>query len=299
MKRTFLVGSLLLLFAWLPGNAQAPAGKLKVYISADMEGIGGVVTSLQLSPGQPEYERFREFMTGEVNAAIEAALEAGATEIVVSDSHGNAQNLLVEKLNPAARLVRSWPRPLLMMQGIDETFDAAIFIGYHAAEGIPESVLAHSMSGTRISWIKLNGTTVPEAGFNAAIAGHFGVPVILVAGDQGIIAQARQLLGDIEGAEVKHAYGVTSAMTLHPTAAQKLIHERTRAALARRKDFKPYRLPTPITLEVAFKRIVDAEILAMLPGVERPAGNVVRFRARDMVEAAKFLTVAMFFNAPS
>jgi D-amino peptidase len=299
MKRTFLVGSLLLLFAWLPGNAQAPAGKLKVYISADMEGIGGVVTSLQLSPGQAEYERFREFMTGEVNAVIEAALEAGATEIVVSDSHGNAQNLLVEKLNPAARLVRSWPRPLLMMQGIDETFDAAIFIGYHAAEGIPESVLAHSMSGTRISWIKLNGTTVPEAGFNAAIAGHFGVPVILVAGDQGIIAQARQLLGDIEGAEVKHAYGVTSAMTLHPTAAQKLIHERTRAALARRKDFNPYRLPTPITLEVAFKRIVDAEILAMLPGVERPAGNVVRFRARDMVEAAKFLTVAMFFNAPS
>ncbi|MFQ5817008.1 MAG: M55 family metallopeptidase, partial [Terriglobia bacterium] len=147
-------------------------------------------------------------------------------------------------------------------------------------------------------WIKLNGTPVPEAGFNAAIAGHFGVPVVLIAGDRGIIAQTRALLGDIEAAEVKRAYGVTSAMTLHPTAAQQLIRERTRAALARLKDFKPYRLPTPITLEIAFKSIVDAELLAMLPGVERPQGNVVRFRARDMVEASKFVTVALFFNRP-
>lgn len=299
MKATGFFGSLLCALALLAAEGGPPDGKLKIYISADMEGIGGVVTSLQLAPGQPEYERFREFMTGEVNAAIEAALEAGATEIVVSDSHGNAQNLLIEKLNPAARLVRSWPRPLVMMQGIDETFDAAMFIGYHAGEGIPESVLAHTMSGRRILWVKLNDVTVPEAGFNAAIAGHFGVPVVLIAGDQGIIAQTRALLGDIEAAEVKRAYGVTSAMTMHPTAAQKLIRERTRAALARLKDFKPYRLSVPITLEIAFKSIVDAEILAMLPGVERPAGNVVRFRARDMVEASKFLTVAMFFNAQS
>ncbi|MFQ5927933.1 MAG: M55 family metallopeptidase, partial [Terriglobia bacterium] len=239
----------------------------------------------------------RYFLTGEVNVSIAAALEAGASEIVVSDSHGNAQNLLVEKLHPAARLVRSWPRPLLMMQGIDETFDAALFIGYHAAEATPGSVLAHTMSGRRVLWIKLNGTRVPEAGFNAAIAGHFGVPVVLIAGDQGIIAQTRQLVGDIEAAEVKRGYGVTSAMTLHPTAAQQLIRERTRAALARLKDFQPYRLPTPITLEIAFKSIVDAEILAMLPGVERPEGNVVRFRARDMVEASQFVTVALFFNS--
>ncbi len=296
MRHTTLA-VLFTVLAGLVAAAQAPP-KLKVYISADMEGIGGVVTRLQLAPGEPEYERFREFMTGEVNAAIEAALEAGASEVVVSDSHGNGQNLLVEKLHPAVRLVRSWPRPLVMMQGIDETFDAAIFIGYHAAEGVPEAILAHTMSSVRFLWIKLNGTTMPEAGVNAAIAGHFGVPVVLIAGDQGIIAQARQLLGDIEGAEVKRAYGVTSAMTLHPTAAQKLIRERVRAALRRLKDFKPYRLTTPVTVEIAFKSIVDAEVLSLLPGVERPEGNVVRFRARDILEASRFLTVAMFYNAP-
>jgi len=295
MKRVSVFCCFLLMLALLPLPLTAQAKKLKVFISVDMEGIGGVVSRQQTGTQGFEYQRFRELMTAEVNAAIEAALEAGATEIVVADAHGNAQNILIDKLNPAARLVRSWPRPLMMMQGIDATFDAAIFIGYHGAEGTADAVLAHTMTGTMT--IKLNGVVVPEAGFNAAIAGHFGVPVVMISGDQTIIAQARALLGNVEAAEVKQAYGVTSALIMAPERAQELIRERTRAALARLPEFKPYRLPSPITLELILKNMRDAELLAMLPWVERPQPNVIRVRLKDMVETAKFLSVVIFHNA--
>src|SRR5262245_38212827 len=179
--------------------------KLKIYISADMEGIVGVVTSDQLGPQGFEYERFREFMTQEVNAAIEAAFEAGATEIVVSDSHGNGENLLIEKLPKNILLVRSWPRPLMMMQGIDETFAGAIFIGYHAGTTNPQGVRAHTISSARLADVQLQGVSVSEAGLNAAIAGHFNVPVIMVSGDDVVVKETTSLLGDVEGATVKWA----------------------------------------------------------------------------------------------
>src|SRR5436190_18055606 len=156
-------------------TANAQAKKLKIYISADMEGIVGVVTGDQLSPQGFEYGRFREFMTQEVNAAIEAAFAGGATEIVVSDSHGNGENLLIDKLPKNVTIVRSWPRPLMMMQGIDETFDAAIFIGYHTSTNNMSGVRAHTISSARLADIRLNDTSMPEAGINAAIAGHFNV----------------------------------------------------------------------------------------------------------------------------
>src|SRR4029434_3233085 len=157
---------------------QAQDKKMKIYISADMEGGVGVVTNEQLGPQGFEYERFREFMTQEVNAAVEAAFEAGATEIVISDSHGNGQNLLVEKLPRNITLVRSWPRPLMMMQGIDETFAGAIFIGYHTGTTNPQGVRAHTISSARFADVQLQGRSVSEAALNAAIAGHFKVPVI-------------------------------------------------------------------------------------------------------------------------
>ena len=286
--------ALLLCFSMMqPAQGQSP--ELKVYISADMEGVGGAVTRQQVSRDGFEYERFRELMTTEVNAAIESALEAGATEIVVSDSHGSGQNLLVDQLNPAAKLVRSFPRPQDMMQGIDASFDAALFIGYHAGQGNPDGVLAHTMNG-EVLWIKLNGVTVGEPGFNAALAGHFGVPVIMIAGDQGTVGGLRDLVGDVEGAEVKHAYGATSALTLHPTQSQQLIAERTTTALGRLRDFKPYQVATPISMEVAFKNTVTTEVVAMIPGVERTAPNAVKLTVPDMVAAAKFVVVLMYLE---
>src|SRR4051794_7226782 len=150
-----------------------------------MEGIGGVSTwDVQAEAKGREYEKFRRLMTLEVNAAVEAAFDAGATEVLVSDSQGDAQSIDVELLDKRARLIRSWPRPLGMMQGIDQTFAAAALIGYHAAEGSSSGVLAHTFTG-RVS-VALNGTAVPEAGISAAIAGEFGVPIVLFSGDQVI-----------------------------------------------------------------------------------------------------------------
>jgi D-amino peptidase len=161
------------------------SGQLKVYISADLEGVAGVVSPEQLGPTGFEYGAAREWMTAEVLAAIQGARDAGATEILVSDSHGNGQNLLIDRLPPDVRVIRSWLRPLMMMEGIDSTFDAAIFIGYHSATTNPAGVRAHTISSGGLAGVYLNGTAVPEAGINAAIAGHFGVPVVMISGSGG------------------------------------------------------------------------------------------------------------------
>ena len=200
---------LALLLASFAITIKAQERKIKIYISADMEGVVGVVTNEQLGPQGFEYQRFREFMTQEVNAAIEAAVEAGATEIVVSDSHGNGQNLLIEKLPKNILLVRSWPRPLMMMQGIDETFGGAIFIGYHSGTTNPQGVRAHTISSARLADVRLNNISMPEAGINAAIAGHFNVPVIMVSGDDVAVKETAALLGDVEGAWLSGPRGFT------------------------------------------------------------------------------------------
>lgn len=277
-------------------EAGAAAQGLKIYISADMEGITGVVTDEQLGPSGFEYSRFRELMTDEVNAAIEAALAGGATEIVVSDSHGNGQNLLIERLPRDITLVRAWPRPLMMMEGIDSSFDAAIFIGYHASTTNPEGVRAHTMSSARLADVRLNGISVPEAGINAAIAGHFGVPVIMISGDDAVVEEVRGLLGDIEAAVVKWAIGFHSARTLMPEAALELIRERVGAALARIEEFEPYRPRTPITLDVRFKNYRPAEVLAYLPIVERTDAHSIRFVGEDMVEVSRFLEFLLTYE---
>ena len=269
---------------------------LKVYISADMEGVVGVVTGDQLGPSGFEYARARELMTAEVNAAIEGALAAGATEIVISDSHGNGQNILLKKLPRDVALIRSWPRPLMMMEGIDASFDAAIFIGYHASTTNPAGVRAHTMSSARLADIRLNGTSVPEAGINAAIAGHFGVPVVMISGDDVIIEETRALLGDIEGAVVKEAISFHSAKTLMPEAAFELIREKVTTALQRLDEFEPYELETPITLDVRFKNYRPSEMLAYLSIVERTDSHSIRFVGKDMVEVSKFLEFILTYD---
>ena len=268
---------------------EAQVKKLKIYISADMEGVGGVVSGDQLGPTSFEYQRFREFMTQEVSAAIDAAFAAGATEILVSDSHGNAQNLLIEKFPKNVMVVRGFPRPLIMMQGIDETFDGAIFIGYHSSTTNPQGVRAHTISSARLADIRLNNISMPEGGINAAIAGHFNVPVIMISGDDAACKEVKSLLGDIEDAVVKWNYGFHSARTMTPEAAQDLIRSKVRAAVTRIKDFKPYKLKTPIQLDVRFKNYRPTELLSYLPIVERTDAHSIKFMGRDMIETSKFL----------
>ncbi|MDQ3665452.1 MAG: M55 family metallopeptidase [Acidobacteriota bacterium] len=270
--------------------------KLKIYISADMEGVVGVVTGEQLGPQGFEYQRFREFMTQEVNAAIEAAFAAGATEIVVSDSHGNGQNLLIEKLPKNILLVRAWPRPLMMMQGIDETFAGAILLGYHTGTTNLEGVRAHTMSSARLADVRLKGISMSEAGINAAIAGHFNVPVIMVSGDDALVKETAALLGDVEGAVVKTASGFHSAKTLMPEVAYQLIREKVRKAIGRIKEFKPYKLAAPIQLDVRFKNYRPSEVLSYLSIVERTDAHSIRFTGKDMIEVSKFLEFILTYE---
>jgi len=280
-----------------PGHAQGGQGKkMKIYISADMEGVVGVVTQEQLGPSGFEYQRAREFMTEEVKAAIEAAFEAGATEIMVSDSHGNGQNLLIEKLPRNITLVRAFPRPLTMMQGIDETFDGVIFLGYHASTTNPQGVRAHTMSSATLADVRLNGVSMPEAGLNAAIAGHFNVPVIMISGDDAIVKEAGALLGGIEGAVVKWAIGFHSARTLMPEAAYELIRQKVKQAIGRIKDFKPYKIKAPVQLDVRFKNYRPSEVLSYLSIIERTDSHSVRFMGKDMIEVSKFLEFIMTYS---
>lgn len=269
----------------------------KIYISADMEGVVGAVTGDQLGPGGFEYQRFREFMTREVLAAIAAAREEGATEFVVSDSHGNGENLLLEMLPEDITVVRSWPRPLGMMQGIDDTFDAAILLGYHAGTTNPQGVRAHTMSSATLADIRLNDRSALEAGINAAIAGHFGVPVIMISGDDATIAEARAFIDDFEGAVVKWNYGFHSARTMMPEAAYRLIGERVRAAMRRLDEFEPLRLDTPVALDVRFKNYRPAEVMSYLPIIERTGSHTIRFVGNDMLEISRFLQFLGHYEA--
>ncbi len=286
MKPRAIWLALLLFTIVVSGKGQTP---MKIYISADMEGVVGVVTNEQLGPQGFEYARFREFMTQEVNAAIEGALAAGATQIVVSDSHGNGQNLLLEKLPSNILVVRAWPRPLMMMQGIDETFAGAIFIGYHTGTTNSAGVRAHTISSARLADVKLKGISVSEAGLNAAIAGHFNVPVIMVSGDDAVVKETQALIGDVEGAVVKWASGFHSAKTIMPEASYKLIREKANKAVRRIKDFKPYKLAGPIQLDVRFKNYRPSEVLSYLSIVERTDAHSIRFTGKDMIEVSKFL----------
>jgi D-amino peptidase len=254
-----------------------------------MEGVVGAVTGDQLGPQGFEYGRFREFMTEEVKAAVEAAFEAGATEIVVSDSHGNGENLLIEKLPRNVTIVRSWPRPLMMMEGIDGTFDGVIFLGYHSSTTNMAGVRAHTISSARLADVRLNGTSMPEAGINAAIAGHFNVPVIMISGDDAIVKEGTSLLGNIEGAVVKWAVSFHAAKTLTPEAAYALIREKTKNAIGRIREFKPYKVKEPVQLDVRFKAYRPSEMLSYLSIVQRTDAHSIRFMGKDIIEVSKFL----------
>ena len=291
----FIGGMALALLMVLPSAAQpeGPNDLLqgpKIYISADLEGVTGVVTEQQLGTGGFEYERFRRFMTAEVLAAIDGARAAGAVEILVSDSHGNGQNLLIDELPDEVMIVRSWPRRLGMMHGLDSTFDGAVFIGYHSGTSNPEGVRAHTMSSGTLTDVRINNRSVNETIWNAAIAGHLGVPIIAVSGDDATIAEARATLGDgFEPAIVKWAHSFHSATTLTPSAGQMVIREAVERAVRRIDEIEPYQVGNPVSVTVRFKNYRPSQLLQFLPMFERIDAHAVRFEAADMTAAAPIL----------
>jgi len=240
----------------------------RVFISCDIEGITGVIGRDQAGSTGKDYERARRAMTADVNAAIDGALSAGATLVVVSDGHGSMQNLILEDLNPAAEVVLGSPKPLTQMEGIGPDFDVAFFVGYHARMGSP-GVLSHTISGSVVANVWVNGVLVGETGINAALAGRYGVPVGLITGDQHVCAEARALLGELHTVEVKQAITRYSARCLHPERTRDLIQTAARTAVEGAASLRPYVASSPVTFRIQFKDTGMTDSAVRVPNAVR------------------------------
>ena len=288
---TIAAASLIAVTSFAASQPRAGNG-LKVYISVDMEGVAGVVTADQLGPEGFEYERFRNFMTEEALAAVRAAKAAGAGEILVSDSHGNGESLLIEKFPRDVHIIRSWPRKGGMMGGLDSSFDAAIMIGYHASASSHTGVRAHTYSSATFTRVTLNGQDVSEGAIGAAQAGELGVPVVLLSGDDAATAEMRKFVPNLVTVETKKALSFHSAMTITPAESVARIEAGVRDALARVKDIKPYVISKPVTVELSYKNYAAAESMSLLRSVQRIGSRTIRFVAQDAAEASDFISFA-------
>lgn len=276
-KIVSIAAALLLALTGLSAR-QAP---LKVFISIDMEGLAGVVTSTDVSPTGPDYAHFRAIMAAEANAAAEGAFAAGATEVLVRDSHGSKQNLLPGDVNPRARLLRGQGvGPKNMMEGIDKTFGAVVFVGYHAKAGTPNAILEHTSTGNVVD-LSINGVSLPEAGYNAMVAGLYDVPVVFIAGDRAVVDQVRGLLGPIEAVAVKEEIGDASN-GMSPKEAQDEIRRVVQLAVRNRAKMKPYKVPGPYTMVLKVKTERP-----LYSGAQRVREGEFTFSSPDLLEVLK------------
>jgi D-amino peptidase len=260
---------------------------MKILIATDMEGVTGVTTWDQVTPGHAEYARFRKLMTQDVNAAVRGAFDAGAEEVLVADGHWNGSNILVEELDPRAKLNTGSPSPFSMMQGIDETVDGVMFVGYHARNGSPNAILDHTWSSETVANVWLNEILTGEYGLNAAVAGQFGVPVIMVSGDQTACAQVEELLGEVERAVVKYATSRFAAECLMPQVTNEVIYTSAMRAVARLAEGEapdPFVLDVPVRATVEFFTSDMADRAMRIPFTVRE-GTRVSFSVQDMTAA--------------
>ncbi|MHB1684597.1 MAG: M55 family metallopeptidase [Bacilli bacterium] len=260
---------------------------MKIFISADIEGVTGVATNVQLTK-EVEYQRFRKLMTQDVNAAIAGAFDGGATEVVVADGHGNMSNILIEDLDERASLISGSNRPLCQLEGLDETFRGLFLVGHHGREGgSKRSIINHSLAGICVNEVKVNGVVCGESELNARVAGQFGVPTLLITGDDAYVAEVRESLPTVEAAVVKRGIDRFSAELLPPKRAQALIREKARMAVQRAGEQVPFRIEGPVTFDVEFKGTSQAQMTTTIPIVEMTGPKRVRFTCVDMVTAYK------------
>lgn len=260
---------------------------MKILIAVDMEGITGVTTWDQVTPGHPEYARFRKLMTQDVNAAVRGAIDAGADDVIVADGHWDGSNILIEELDPRARLNSGSPSPFSMMQGIDETVDGVFFVGYHARNGSPNAILDHTWSSKRVANVWINDLLTGEYGLNGAVAGHFGVPVIMASGDQTACAQIVEQLGELETAVVKQASGRFAAECLSPQVTQDMIYMAASRAVQRLEDNDvpdPFVVETPVRVTVEFFTSDMADRASRIPFTQRD-GRCVSLSTQEMAAA--------------
>ena len=271
---------------------------MRVYISADIEGVGGIAHLASTGPKRSDWETSaRQWMTNEVLAAIAACDAAGANEYVITDGHGSAHNLLIDSFPDNSRLIRSWPRPLLQMEAIDQGhYDAAIFIGHHASATMAGGILAHSFTGT-FADIRLNGVSQSETSLNVLLAGHYGVPVIFTSGDDCYIAHCQERLPGIETVITKRAIGYSSAESLTPAASCAAIRAGVARALERRASIAPLAQPSHFDLEMDFFSRSQPEMLDYLPFFERRGSFTIGLKVADAVEMMKTISFLSFYQS--
>lgn len=267
---------------------------MKIFLSSDMEGTAGVVDWSQcIGPG-PEYQYYRRLLQDEVNAAIEGALSAGATEFLVNDSHSSMQNLRPDELAGGARYLSGRHKPLYMMQGLDSTFDAVFFVSYHGSMASEASTLSHTYNPRAIARVLLNGVEVGESGINALVAQGHGVPVVLVTGDDTTAEEAARVCPGLHTAVVKHSVTRFAAESLHPVEARALIHDAAAAAVRGLADAVPPQISLPATLQVDFQNGDFAEMATWVAGVERVDARTVQVTGDDPVRLFRtFVTIVM------
>ncbi len=256
---------------------------MKVFISADMEGITGVVAWDHTEQGKDGYERFRRIMTKEANAAAVGAFEAGASEVIINDSHDGMRNVIIEDLDPRIKLITGSSKPMSMMEGFGSDFDAVLFVGYHS-QASSLGVLNHTYTG-RVAHYWVDGKVMGETGMNALIAGYYGVPVVFVAGDSVVTKEARDLLGKVETVTVKEPRSQFSAMCLHPSKSQALIKETVTSALKNLSEYKPLVPSSPSTVRLQFHTSGQADGASIMPGAIRVDPVTVEFIGKDYIEA--------------
>ena len=281
--------TLLFLLLALSAVTYAQQQPVKIFISVDMEGIGGIGTAKMVSPDGKDYAIGRKLMTDEVNAVVEAIFKNGPATVLVNDSHGDMQNLLHTELDPRVEYIQSNIKPLGMVQGLDASFDGVIFIGYHAMAGTGDGFLAHTGSGS-VKGLWLNGTEVGEGGLNAFFAGALGVPVILASGDKTFAEEIKKLT-PTRTVITKEAIGSSAAQLRHPEVVNKELQEQTAAALADLKNAKPLPVKNPIEFAIRVDAPTRADVAMGIPGMKRVDGVTVSYRATDMAEAYRLIRI--------
>jgi D-amino peptidase len=274
---------------------------VRVHISVDMEGISGVASAADTTPGAPHYEYCRGLMTAECNAAIEGCYEGGATEVIVNDSHGSMLNLIQGQLDRRAKVIRGRSKAYGMMHGLDSHTAATLFVGYHAAAGNDDGVLNHTMRGRDIQGVFLNDEPAGELRLNAALAGWFGVPVVLIAGDDVLCAEGLATLGKVEAVQVNYAIDKYTATSPHPEIAQERVRDGARRAItsiaAGEATYAPYRVEAPTALRVAWNSTSIAALCENLPGMKRVAPREVEYTSADYPELYRLLRVLLMVAA--
>jgi len=263
---------------------------MKVYISVDIDGIGSLAEMCMMS-GYPPLPWVQELATREVNAAVEGALEGGATTVVVNENH-SSRHIAPELLHPAAELMVGRPKPLQTLDDLDEAFAAVFLVGIHARAGTPGAVMDHTWD-FRIYNLRVNGTTIGEVGLNALLAGHYGVPVTLVTGDDRVAAEAKDLLGDVETVVVKTGRDRYAARCLHPSQVRELVREGAARSLREIERFRPFDLGKPIRMEIDFTEATFAHWASFVPTAERVGPRTVGITLEDFEGAMRAFLVLL------